>query len=357
MNRNIMKGLSLLVILTIALIFSSCKSGEKAVLENSDQSDAIPLSSDNVPRSLNFSFPINNDLHVVSGDFTVMYGNIIGSLKLYRRVNGGFPESIQSYISSGFPMFWSRNVLDGTVVGYTSKEVLTLGRDDGSRFTYMQQDSDHATFSFIYPTSKIDPITGSEIWRDKKVDLVSGPYRDEEQRGYGDVADKIYSCPGSLKYLHEIPDEDLRWFVGKCEELVQYVNMRSSGYYMNNNSLPGKFSYLIKECNLFIKDNLLKFAEEMESRDVDFRIGYDYSKVTIYATLMIDGEMYINYCHRFAPPYSESEETPYRTGSFDGCRMSELDMSTPMISSDNFTEFILNLPPDVLIESKDIPIE
>ena len=132
-------------------------------------------------------------------------------------------------------------------------------------------------------------------------------------------------------------------------------------YYSENNSLPESFidnlayQQLLGTTPFIIKENFNKFAQELDGADVEFKIGYDYSNTASYALLKINGETLISHCYKY--DYNSNVDKPIEDdspGSHTGCRMDEIDMSSPMISNSNLST--LNIPDQFLIAIEDIPI-
>ena len=348
---------SIFILLILGL---SCQSKLKLIQPLKQEDTSVPLTP-NTKRNLSFNFPTSTDLYVVSGEFSITYGRIIRGINSYRRTTGAYPESMTQYINSGFPLLWSRNVLNGSVVSSAKKDNLTLDRSDASHFIWIKNDDSHAVFKYISPNGAKYRDYGTEEWVERAWDLEFGthdPYNPESRRfEYAYEYDNTITIQGGTKVINHINESDIKWLYSLCGQLVNYVDTRTDYFHAHTHTLPNDFSDLIHESNLFIKENLYKLAELLNNENIEFKIGFDYNKDTLYSVLWINGEKYIYYCFNFGNSLLPTPEAEPYQGKFYHCVMDELDMSSPMISGKNFNDFIQSIPDDVLMAVKDIPNE
>ncbi len=349
LQRKLMKrcGSIFCIILFFIAITVGCSSS------SNEESIAPPEINHQISNSHDLTFPISDDPHILGlHNRASMVGKLRKSISDYRRATGVYPASISEYIESGFPLFWPRNVMDGLPVRVlASRDVINDLSDFGSinwgkEGTYNVLISCNIDFGKNKDSDETNWIINKDGLNDFKGTRTPG----------------ITTIVGGTDPINMVTDPEARMLYAQCGELTDFIFGTTQNYYDTNKSLPNSvvdhlaFQQDLGSTPFIIKENLDKFAQELKDADVEFKIGYDYPNTASYALLKIKGETLISHCYKY--DYNANVDPPIEDdspGSHTGCRMEEIDMSSPMISNANLST--LNIPDQFIISIEDIPIE
>ncbi|MFH1515645.1 MAG: hypothetical protein ABIG42_09325, partial [bacterium] len=151
----------------------------------------------------------------------------------------------------------------------------------------------------------------------------------------------------------EIDDENKRLLQALCDNFNRILFSNSTLYYSYVEQLPTTLEDILFNDHFIIKESFEKLKQTLQSANVDYKWGFDRVKSEIYFQFDIDGERFIE----SIAGYGEKEGSMNGGGYYPKrppFNLDELDMSSPIISSENIGS--IEIPEKYLISIKDIPL-
>ena len=385
-----------LVFITSLILVSGCSSSIKPVKPGGPESDkpvvnVSPLQTERATTGTTLTFPVSDDLYESSNYQRNAYGVILAQeIRLYRRVNGTYPESMSSYVQSGFPLHWPRNVMTGAPVGVLTGRDFNLDQSDLGLIKWEKISDDYAKLTFIGLDDKDRRDEGNENWivnhiefrwrnwesykdetyADKQRAFKAGKRPGEEDR------EKLISVIGGTIPVNDVLSNESRMIYGMCGQLHLHFCLAASDYYYSeeNFTMPPTFADLYSgfkhrpgfqnERSLIILENFAGFASLLKTSGTDFKIGFDYVENAHYSWLKIGNETLIAFCRTFNPDNFLGIARQYLGIEYDengenvdpdySIYRSMADMSSPMITANNLDQ--IDIPEEITISIENIPL-
>jgi len=379
------------VLITLTFLIVGCSSSIKPIKPSGETGDKTvegvsPLQTDrNTMESKPLKFPVSNDIsNLCSFQQRAYRFYLTTPIRWYRRVMGTYPESMSSFVRSGFPLYWPRNVVSGAPVGVLVGRDFNLGKSDLGLIKWEKFSDDHAKLTYVDIDYKAYRNAGQEIWIERSIEF---KWRKWEPQNISPVEDihrsfkeGLSSCDdawtidiiGGTMPINDVLSKENRMVYGMCAQLVDHVIISSGKVLLPERTikfvLPTTFRDLYNESNLIILDNFANFSNLIKSSGADFKIGFDYSKSAQYSWLKIGDETLIVLCRILNPNSEYSSESQYGgiqygvhdddwteniDPDFAGYR-SMADMSMPMITANNLDQ--LEIPNEIVVSIEDIPL-
>lgn len=267
--------------------------------------------------------------------------NLHRPIELFKEVHGYYPDSMSSFVQSGLPLTWPRNLIDGTPIKCITGRNLTPDASDWAAFKYQLIGSDSFMTQIVSLDKNFYEQTGNESWLVRDVENSLKLKENQRRRSVVTMG---------TRSVAEVPDDNNKRIFAMCGILLSFLNGRTHAHYYATGELPNSFDDLLDNRLLIIRENFFNFAQALKNSDAIFKWGVDHNKNCVYSILDIDGERYISYCVRFGTV----EESPQTSGLKADCSVYDLDMSSPIVSNENITNLVI--PNEYLISIKDIPL-
>lgn len=350
-----------------------------------------PLQTERATAGERLTFPVSNDIYDSSYFQYIAYNVYLAEdIRLYRRVTGTFPESMSSFVRSGFPLHWPRNGLTGAPVGVLTGRDFKLDKSDRGLIKWEKFSDDHAKLTFVGLDEKAYRDEGKEIWIENYIEFKWRnweSYRNETFEDYrrafkaglrpgDDIKEKEIDIIGGTIPVNDVLSKENRMIYGMCGQVHLHFCRAALNFYFDekNFTLPPTFEDMYlgfkdtpgfkNEHRLIIRENFADFAQLLKTSGVDFKIGFDHSKIAQYTWLKTGDETLIAFCRMFdsnseygvGPQYlgiaygnnGENIDTDY------AIYRSMADMSAPMITANNLDQ--LDIPSEIAISIEDIPL-
>jgi len=361
------------IFLLIALIIiTGCSSSVKPVKppENNinNQKDLLQQPVREVSEDIKLIFPVDNDPFKLSQwqRSSCMLG-LRAQICLYRRVTDTYPDSISAFIQSGFPLFWPRNMNDGTPVKVIVNRELNIDPSDFGKISWGKTDNYHAQLSSVSLDRMALKKQGVKVWIKEIEEFAFKPPDQYMSLPYEELVEqakkvKPYDWGGEIDVIggttpvNFIPDPATRKLYAMCGQFNDYLTTATSWFYNKNKTMPKNLVEILSvqpsETPFIIKENFYSFARMLKDANAEFIIGYDYSLNSHYSVLKINGEILITYCWRYGEYSREFIDSP---GIYHGCHIDEINKSSPMITDKTLEN--IEIPDQLSISIKDIPFE
>ena len=355
----------------------------KAIGETEDKTlaGASPLQTDrNTMESRPLKFPVSDNLsNLCSFQQYAYIDHLATPIRYYRRVMGTYPDSMSSFVRSGFPLLWPRNVITGAPVGVLVGRDFNLNRTDLGLIKWEKFSGDHAKLTFVDLDYKAYRDSGTEIWIERSIEFKWWRKWETDEEAYvtmlrakeGHYGDQEWFIDiiGGTIPINEVSSKEKRLIYGMCAQLSGHVILSSGKVILPERTkgfvLPSTFRDLYNESNLIILENFANFSNLLKNSGADFKIGFDYSKSAQYSWLKIGDETLIVLCRILNPNSKSSAESQYggiQHGDIEGENIdpdfagfhSMADMSSPMITTDNIDK--LDIPKEIVVSIEDIPL-
>jgi len=383
----------------LIIVCSSSIQPIKAIGETEDKTleGVSPLQIDrNTMESRQLKFPISNNISNLCSFQQSAYRHYLATpIRYYRRVMGTYPESMSSFVRSGFPLHWPRNVLTGAPVGVLVGRDFNLDKSDLGLIKWQKFSDDHAKLTFVDLDYKAYRNAGQEIWIERSIEFKwwkkwetwNGEAYEYElcSRREGHPADTAWAIDvmGGTMPINDVPSKENRIIYGMCAQIATHVDSSSGWVLLPDRTigfvLPMTFRDLYNESNLIILENFANFSDLIKSSGADFRVGFDYGKsaqyswlkifdygkIAQYSWLKIGDETLIVFCQIHNPNSEDSIESHYggiQYGYKSGKNIDPYfvgfwlmaDMSIPMITTNNLAQ--LEIPNEIAVSIEDIPL-
>jgi hypothetical protein len=385
-----------MVLITSSFLVIGCSSSIKPIKPGGTDSgktvvSASPLQTERATAGTRLTFPVSNDLYDSSNYQRLAYRfHLAESIRLYRRVTGAYPDSMSSFVRSGFPLHWPRNVITGAPVDVLVGRDFNLDKSDRGFIKWEKFSDDHAKMTFVDLDYKAFRDEGKEKWIENYIEFTWREwesYRGEtledkrrEFRARGRIGDddkeKAIDIIGGTIPVNDVLSQESRMIYGMCGQIHLRVCKATKDYYFNEKNfvLPPTFEDLYSgfkdkpgfhnEHGLIILENFADFAKLLKTSGADFKIGFDNSKSAQYSWLKIGDETLIAFCRIYNPNNAYGIDHQYlgieygRNGEnidpdYAGYR-SMADMSSPMITANNLGQ--IEIPNEITISIEDIPL-
>ncbi len=385
-----------MVLITSSFLVFGCSSSIKPIKPGETAGDktvvgASPLQTERATAGTRLTFPVGNDLYDSSYFQLNAYRIYLAKdIRLYRRVTGAFPESMSSFVRSGFPLHWPRNVMTGAPAGVLVGRDFNLDKSDRGLIKWEKFSDDHAKMTFVDLDYKAFRDEGTEKWVENYIEFrwrnwesYRGETHEDYRRAFRaglrpdeDVKEKVIDIIGGTIPVNDVLSKENRMIYGMCGQLHLHVCGAASDYYFSekNFTLPPAFVDLYSgytdkpgfqcEHSLIILENFADFANLLKTSGADFKIGFDYIKNAQYSWLKIGDETLIAFCRMSNPDNAYGIGSQYlgieygRNGEnidpdYAGYR-SMADMSSPMITANNLDQ--IDIPNEITISIEDIPL-
>ncbi len=358
--------------------------GDKTVVS------ASPLQTERATAGTRLTFPVSNDLYDSSYYQLNAYRiHLAEEIRLYRRVTGAYPESMSSFVRSGFALHWPRNVITGAPVGVLVGRDFNLDKSDRGLIKWEKFSVDHAKMTFVDLDYKAYRDSGTEKWVENYIEFRWRnweSYRSETHEDYrrafkagirtGDDDKEKRIIIGATIPVNDVLSNENRMIYGMCGQIHLRVCKATRSFYFNekNFTLPPAFVDLYSgfkdkpgfhnEHSLIILENYADFANLLKTSGADFKIGFDNSESAQYSWLKIGDETLIAFCRIFNPDNAYGIGSQY-LGILYGQNgenidpdysvyRSMADMSSPMITANNLDQ--IDIPNEITISIEDIPL-
>ena len=165
------------ILITAAFLASGCSSLTKPVKPGGTDDDKIvvkvsPPQTERATEGSRLTFPVSNDLYDLSYSQYNAYSLYLAkSIRLYRRATGTYPESMSSFVRSGFPLHWPRNVVNGAPVGVLVGRDFNLDKSDRGLIKWEKFSDDHAKLTFLDLDYKAYSEDQSEKWIENYIEF------------------------------------------------------------------------------------------------------------------------------------------------------------------------------------------
>ncbi|MCD6218467.1 hypothetical protein J7L05_11520 [bacterium] len=322
-----------MVLITSLFLVIGCSSSIKPINPGRTDGDktevgASPLQTERATAGTRLTFPVSNDLYDSSYYQLNAYRiHLAEEIRLYRRVTGAYPESMSSFVRSGFPLHWPRNVMTGAPVGVLVGRDFNLDKSDRGLIKWEKFSDDHAKMTFVDLDYKAYRDEGIEKWVENYIEFTWREwesYRGEtledkrrEFRARGCIGDddkeKAIDIIGGTIPVNDVLSKENRMIYGMCGQIHIRVCGTTEDYYFSEKNfvLPQTFKDLYSgfkdkpgfqcEHSLIILENFAGFAKLLKTSGADFKIGFDNSKVAQYSWLKIGDETLIAFCRLYNP--------------------------------------------------------
>jgi len=380
--------LSTSTVLIFMMLIIGCSSSIKPIKPPGETGDktvegASPLQSGrNMMESRPLKFPISNDLNNLCNFQQRAYRHHLDTpIRYYRRVMGTYPDSMSSFVRSGFALDWPRNVITGAPVGVLVGRDFNLNKSDLGLIKWEKFSDDHAKLTFVDLDYKAYRDSGTEIWIERSIEFkwfkkwetwngeaYANMLRAKEEGHSADTAWTIDIIGGTIP-INEVSSKEERLIYGMCAQVADHVILSSGKVILPDGTigfvLPSTFRDLYDESNLIILENFANFSNLLKNSGADFKTGFDYGKSAHYSWLKIGDETLIVLCRILNPNSKFSAESQYdgiQHGDIKGENVdpdfagfhSMADMSSPMITTDNIDK--LDIPKEIVVSIEDIPL-
>lgn len=269
---------------------------------------------------------------------------IRNSLRLYWQTTGQFPETMNGFIESGFPLIWPRESSKKIPFFLSVDEDYIPGEELFGSFQYNRISSDKVQYKYVYMDFKTYRGTGEITWKVKTTDI---PFADKQSLNPGGVVKELEGILvlGGEKRVDLISDSDTRLLYALCGQFASFLETMTDIHYNLEGTTPSNFNALLGPEQLIIKENFDAFAKLLESSNAEFKWGFDNDKNTSYTYLKINNDILITRCLDY------NAENILEQGD---CDFKTLDISSPIITERNITS--MEIPEEYLIALKDIPV-
>ena len=266
----------------------------------------------------------------------------------YQKIYGVLPEDIDTLIQSKFLLFWPRNLMTGQPVKLIKSRDLVENESDLASFKYHKNDSTTCGIDYLDLESETYHESDSKVWRIKSFEKSTDS---DDTFSQVVVSDRLI-VSGGTDNLNGIEDIEKMELVALCANLNRLLSSNASMYYNNYETLPRSIEdILFNECFL-VRENFEALKSRISAPGVNFAWGYDYGKKAFYYFLDIDGIRYIEFRGDFGKEGSLPDiGFPLMGPPYD---LTDLDMSTPFISSSNIGA--LEIPDAYFISITNIPL-
>jgi hypothetical protein len=313
------------VILMVLFCLTACSNGNPKITKSPDSQTAPKTDLGNDPSGntkttnqvTDNKIPVQNEKNKLSGRQNAADDILKSSLILFQEVEGAFPQNLNSFTDSGFPIIWPANVFTGGPVHNTDTANIPLSEDSLGEIYYSKANDERASLEHVVYDLEEFVRSNQDTWKIQKIEFPDDSLD----------ADTVIYINGGIFTVKEVNDYARRRLYAQFGQLAYLIVSQSSAYYLKNNSFPDSFDDLFDEKFLFIRENMEIFTSALNTESVEFKWGYDIPLNTCYIYLSIDGKKMIEYCVRYGDP--QTEKTPY----YHDCDISNLDMSNPIIDT------------------------
>jgi hypothetical protein len=260
----------------------------------------------------------------------------------YKKIYGVLPEDIDTLVQSEFLLFWPRNLMTGQPVKLIKSRDLVENESDLASFKYHKIDSTMCGIDYLDLESETYHESDSKVWRIRSFEKSADP----------NSAFSRLAVSGGTDRLNGIEDLKTKELVALCANLDRMLSSHAAMYYSNYETLPRSIEDILFNSNFLIRENFEALKSRISEPGVNFAWGYDYSKKAFYRFLDIDGIRYIE----FRGDYGKEGSLPDIGFPLTGppYDLTDLDMSTPFISSSNIGA--LEIPDAYFISIANIPL-
>ncbi|MFH1514982.1 MAG: hypothetical protein ABIG42_05925 [bacterium] len=300
-------------------------------------------------------FPLSDNLETVCSWLSVV--PFFHDIKLYRDVNGSFPDSFSTLVKSGFLLKWPRNPITGKPVEVVTGRDLIKDRSDFGSFKYEIINDSEFRLRYINLDRDYYLSTGEESWKEYAPTYEYHPEIVHRRYDKQDEGTKMkrwaMNVMGIQKKLEEFEDDDKKLLCAMVGNLESIVNSSTNRHYTSNEVLPESFFDVLDNRDFIIKENFVVFARMLKDSGASFKWGFDGN--IRYFELIINGETYIKQCVTY-----DSVDEFRSTGGLtfecltDKSMFDSLDKSSPIITSENLIDVVI--PEEYLISIEDIPL-
>jgi hypothetical protein len=385
-----------MVLITLSFLVIGCSSSIKPIKPGGTDGDktvvgASPLQTERATAGTRLTFPASSDLYDLSYHQLNAYRiHLAKGIRLYRRVTGTYPESMSSFVRSGFPLHWPRNVITGAPVGVLVGRDFNRDKSDRGLIKWEKYSDDHAKLTFVDLDYKAYRDEGTEKWIENYIEFTwrewesyRGETLEDKRRAFRAgirtddyVNEKDIDIIGGTIPVNDVLSKENRMIYGMCGELHIRVCRATQNYYIyeKNYTLPPTFADLYSgfmdkpgfqnEHSLLILENFADFANLLKTSGADFKIGFDNSKVAQYSWLKIGDETLIAFCRVYNLDNFYGIDHQYLGIAYDkngensdpdySVYRSMADMSSPMITANNLDQ--IEIPNESTISIEDIPL-
>ena len=287
-------------------------------------------------------YPIRDNIWIQKNIMNSQILNIKNEIILYRQVFGHFPDSVTTLVNSGFLLYWPRNPVDGTPAKIINNRDLNEDKTDFSSFTYEVLSDSQITIKRILLDGDHYKRTGEENW-----------IKNSYYYNTSEAQTRDQYVMGGTRRIYEIEDENKRLLMALCSNFHRVLFGNSTLYYSYVEELPTSLEDILFNDRFIIKENFEKLKQTLQGANVDYKWGFDLAKSELYFQFDIDGKRFIQY----RAEYGEKEGSINEGGLYvriPPYTMADLDMSSPIISSENIGS--IEIPEEYLISIKDIPL-
>lgn len=344
-------------ILFILFVFSGCSSSIKPIKPNSKQPGSITdvpiivqtnrdlmdsdIESRFISKYKSMDFPID-DIPLINTRLSQSVDELQYELDLYRELHGQFPESIAKLVNSGFLFYWPRNTIDGSPIQVITSRNLAKDQSDFGSIKYDYVDNSLFDLKWICVDGKAYKESGSKVWLEKSMN-----YRFAENEN---IVRNIHVMMGT-KAVSDVEGFNNKLIYVMCGNFTKAISRQLGTYYSYIGEFPDSYDELLFNDRFVIRENFMAFAQLLESSNADFKWGFDSAKNTLYIVLDINGERLIAACVK----YGDRLDPDGKCGmDYFDCNLDELDMSSPIITSNNMGQ--IKIPDEYLISIDDIPL-
>ncbi|MFH1513838.1 MAG: hypothetical protein ABIG42_00075, partial [bacterium] len=255
-----------LVLITSSFLVIGCSSSIKPIKPEGADGDktvvnASPLQTERAAAGAKLTFPVSNDLYDSSYFQLNAYRVYLAKdIRLYRRVTGAYPESMSSFVRSGFPLHWPRNVMTGAPAGVLVGRDFNLDKSDRGLIKWEKFSADYAKLTFVDLDYKAYRDGGTEKWVENYIEF---NWREWESYRHETLADKNRAFNAGIRTGEEDREKDIsviggtipvndvlskenRMIYGMCGQLHLKVCGATEDYYFSekNFTLPPTFADL-----------------------------------------------------------------------------------------------------------------
>ncbi|MBU1024271.1 hypothetical protein KKB99_08325 [bacterium] len=340
-----MKNKPIICLFLLIIVGIGCSSGSPGKIKP-DHGQISPTVETPVPETVmrdlyreditkKMTFPLTDNFFKLN---SLRAANMPGDLTLYWKAEGGFPENLKEYVTSGFPLIWPRDLYSGNPISVRDFE-----RDfDSSKpyfdsLMYHKINEDKAQLVLVDYDIEANQSGGDLKWKIKKDDFPpEWMISDSEKIIYGS---------GTIS-IEEVADKNKRRLYAWCAGISSYCTSRTSRYVNYNDSLPQSLEDLLDATQFFIKENFSRFVDLLQASNADFMWGFDYSKNVEYVYLEVDGDVLMMNCTEWL---KNSTPNPFE------CNIKDYDLTTPLLSTDILAS--LEFPEDYVTSINDIQFD